>query len=91
MLCKILKIRHTFCSTYLLVHFNVQAIGHLIVLKVKRVAVNSQMKCVHFPKPVWGGGWPNGTFMIRLLKKFKSSSKASYGGGGGGGRREGGG
>lgn len=29
-------------STYLLVHFNVQAVGHLVVLKVKRIAVNRQ-------------------------------------------------
>lgn len=43
MLYKFLKVRYGFFnekSTYLLVHFNVQAIGHFIVLKVKRTAIN---------------------------------------------------
>lgn len=66
-------------STYLLVHFNVQAIGHLIVLKVKRAAVNRQHRNLFiFQNQLLGRFRPNHTFRIHLLKKFKSNPKASY-------------
>lgn len=60
-------------------HFNVQSIGHLVVLKVKVTAINSQHQSLFvFHNELWGRFWPNGTFMIHLLKKFKSKPKAGY-------------
>lgn len=64
-------------STYLLVHFNVQAIGHLIVLKVKRTTINKQ-KSLHFPKSAFGKVLVKSYFPDTfLLKKFKSNPKAN--------------
>lgn len=65
-------------STYLLVHFNVQAIGHLIVLKVKTTAINRQHRNLFlFLNQLLGRFWSYCTFRIHLLKYFKSNPKAS--------------
>lgn len=61
-------------------HFNVQAIGHLIVLKVKRIPINGQhIELFTFQNQLLGQ--VSGqviTFMINLLKKFNPNPEASY-------------